>query len=64
MTLQLTVPSMACSVCVDTITKAIQTIDTKAVIQADTKTKIVNVETQVSETAIKQALVNAGYQSL
>ena len=61
MTLQLTVPNMACSACSDTITKAIKAIDPAATVQADTKTKQVNIETQAPETAIKQAITNAGY---
>jgi copper chaperone len=61
MTLQLTVPNMACSACGDTITKAIQAIDSSATVQADPKTKQVNIETQASETAIKQAITDAGY---
>jgi copper chaperone len=61
MTLQLTVPNMACSACSDTITKAIKAIDPGATVQADTKTKQVNVETQAAETAIKQAIIDAGY---
>lgn len=61
MTLQLTVPNMACSACSDTITKAIKAIDPNATVQADPKTKQVNVETQAAETAIKQAITDAGY---
>lgn len=61
MTLQLTVPNMACSACSDTITKAIKAIDPGATVQADTKTKQVNVETQAAEIAIKQAIIDAGY---
>lgn len=61
MTLQLTVPNMACSACSDTITKAIKAIGPAATVQADTKTKLVNIDTQAAETAIKQAIVNAGY---
>lgn len=61
MTLQLTVPNMACSACSDTITKAIQAIDPVAVVQADPKTKLVNIETQAAEAAIKQAITDAGY---
>lgn len=61
MTLQLTVPNMACSACGDTITKAIQAIDPAATVQADPKTKLVSVETQAAETTIKQAITNAGY---
>jgi copper chaperone len=61
MTLQLTVPNMACSACSDTITKAIQTIDPAATVQADPKTKLVTIETQAADTAIKQAIADAGY---
>jgi copper chaperone len=61
MTIELTVPNMACSACSDTITKAIQAIDPAAVVQADLKTKQVNIDTQASETAIQQAITNAGY---
>lgn len=61
MTFELTVPNMACSACSTTITKAIQAIDPIAAVQADTKTKRVNVETQVSEATIKQAITDAGY---
>lgn len=61
MTLQLTVPNMACSACSDTITKAVKAIDPAATVQADTKTKQVNIETQAAETAIKQAITDAGY---
>ncbi len=61
MTLQLTVPNMACSACSDTITKAIQEIDPAATVQTDTKTKQVNVETNATERSIKQAITDAGY---
>ena len=61
MTLQLKVPNMACSACGDTIAKAITAIDPTAQIQADPKTKLVNVETQAAETAVKEAIVGAGY---
>jgi copper chaperone len=61
MALQMTVPNMACSACSDTITKAIKAVDPAAAVQADLKTKLVNVETQAAETAIKQAITDAGY---
>ncbi|HYX16295.1 MAG TPA: heavy-metal-associated domain-containing protein [Nostoc sp.] len=61
MTLQLTVPNMACSACANTITKALQAVDANASVQADPTTKLVSVETQASETAIKEALAAAGY---
>jgi copper chaperone len=61
MTLQLKVPSMACSACVDTISKAVKAIDPAAVIEADPKTKLVNVQSQQPDTVIKQAIAEAGY---
>lgn len=61
MTFQLTVPDMACSACVETISEAIAAIDPAAKVEADTKTKQVNVETQKPELEIKQAIVAAGY---
>ncbi|MFB2879788.1 heavy-metal-associated domain-containing protein [Floridanema aerugineum] len=59
--MELKVPSMACSACSDTITKAIKTVDPNAVVQADPKTKLVNVETEKPETEIREAIASAGY---
>lgn len=61
MTLQLKVPNMACSACVKTITKAVTAIDPTAKVDADTKTKQVNIETQQSEGAVKKVMNAAGY---
>jgi copper chaperone len=61
MTLKLTVPNMACSACANTITNALKSIDINANIQADPKTKLVSVDTQASETTIREALAAAGY---
>jgi len=61
MTLTLTVPNMACSACVNNITNAVKTIDAGAIVEADTQTKLVSVETQVSQEKIKDALTEAGY---
>lgn len=61
MQLQLTVPNMACSACGETITKAIQAIDPTATVEANSKTKQVNIETQASETSVKKAITTAGY---
>ncbi len=60
MVLQLKVSNMACSACGETITEAIKAIAPDALVQTDAKTKLVSVETQVSETVIKEAIVNAG----
>ncbi|MGG6293281.1 heavy-metal-associated domain-containing protein [Leptolyngbya sp. AN02str] len=61
MTVQFTVPDMACSACSDTITKALKSLDPNANVTADPKTKLVTVDTQQSETAVKEAVTAAGY---
>ncbi|MBE9126123.1 MULTISPECIES: heavy-metal-associated domain-containing protein [unclassified Coleofasciculus] len=61
MTLQLKVPKIACSACVNTVTKAVQSVDPAATVAADTKTKIVRIETNKSEAVIKDAIAKAGY---
>ena len=61
MTLQLTVPKLACSACVNTITKAVKAVDPNALIQAEPKTKLVLIETQAEESAITYAIAAAGY---
>lgn len=61
MTLELTVPNMACSACGDTITQAIQAVDPSATVQTDPQTKRVTVVTQVAEADIKQVITDAGY---
>jgi copper chaperone len=61
MTIQLTVPDMACGACSETITKAILAIDAQASIKADPTTKQVTVETQASESSVKEAISAAGY---
>lgn len=61
MTLQLTVPDLACSACSDTITQAVQAVDPQATVVADPQTKRVEINTQAAESAVKQAITNAGY---
>ena len=61
MILQLKVPNMACSACVTTINNAITVIDPTAKVEADSKTKLVNIQTQQSVAAVKQAIALAGY---
>jgi len=61
MALQLTVPNIACSACVDTVTKAVKGVDPTAEVEADAKTKLVKVETQQPETAIREVIASVGY---
>ncbi len=62
MKLELTVPSMACGACAETITKAIQTVDAGATVEADPQTKIVVVNTSAAEAAVKSAVEQAGHE--
>ena len=61
MTIQLKVLGIACSTCVNTVTKAIKTVDANATVEADTKTKIVNVQSQQPEDKIKEIIAEVGY---
>lgn len=61
MTLELRVPNLACSACIETVTKAVQSVDAAAQVSVDTKTKQVTVVADASETAIKNAITTAGY---
>ena len=61
MTLQLKVPNMACAACSGAIAKAVTAIDPSAKVDADPKTKLVKIETQQSESAVKKAIAAAGY---
>lgn len=61
MTIQLRVPGMACGGCGKTITKAIQSIDPQAEVQTDPKSKQVTVESNASESSVREAIAAAGY---
>lgn len=61
MTLQLTVPNMACDVCAKNITNALKALDSNATVAADPKTKQVDIETETAEAAVRDALEKAGY---
>lgn len=62
MIFQFYVPTMACSVCAETITKAIGNVDLAAIVKIDLAAKQVEVNTaDKSEETIKSAIVAAGY---
>jgi copper chaperone len=61
MSLAFTVPDLACSACVDTVTKVIQAIDTTAQVTAAPTPKQVEGAANTSQTAIQQAIVAVGY---
>jgi copper chaperone len=61
MKLELKVPSVVCNGCIDTVTKAIVNLDPNATVTGDLASKTFSVETQASETAIKEAIVQTGH---
>ena len=61
MTLKLHVPSIACSGCGDTITKAIKTLESDAAVTVDVAAKTVTIEAKASEESIKQAVIATGH---
>ena len=61
MAIQLKVPSIVCSGCADTITKAIKNYESQADVQVDVEQKIVTVETKASEESIKQVITATGH---
>ncbi|NJK74009.1 MAG: heavy-metal-associated domain-containing protein [Microcoleus sp. SU_5_6] len=64
MNLQLKVPKMACSACANTITKAVQTVDSSATVATDVKTKLVTIQTVKPESEVRQAIASAGYPAI
>jgi copper chaperone len=61
MKLDLKIPEISCGGCVNAIANAVKTLDANAIIQGNPTTKIVSVETQASETAIREAIAKIGF---
>lgn len=61
MTIELKVPSIACDVCAETITKAIKNSEPNAQVNVNVDTKMVTVETTISENEIKEIITKAGH---
>ncbi|MBE9031540.1 heavy-metal-associated domain-containing protein [filamentous cyanobacterium LEGE 11480] len=61
MTLQFTVPDMACGACASTIEQAVKAIDPGAEFEADTTRKIVKISTMTPAAQMQQAIQKAGY---
>ncbi len=61
MPITLKVPSIACDVCAETITKAIKNDEPSAKVKIDVANKIVTVETEAPETKIKDSIISAGH---
>ncbi|PSN19864.1 copper chaperone [filamentous cyanobacterium CCP5] len=61
MTLQLKVPSIVCEGCADTITEAIQSLDSSSKVNVNIETKDVSAETSAAESAIREAIAAKGH---
>ena len=61
MKLNLHVPDLACSACVEAVTKALHSVDATAQVAADPKTKQVSIVTDAAAVDIKRAITAAGY---
>jgi copper chaperone len=59
--MELKVEAMACGGCVKSVTKAIQSVDADARVEADLAARAVRIETSAARAAILQALEKAGY---
>ncbi len=61
MQITLTISDMACSACVDKISQAIRAIDPQAIIVADSSTKLVQIESELSAMTLQSTIVATGY---
>jgi copper chaperone len=63
MNLTISVPSIGCASCIETITKAIHAVDAAAVVSGDAATKFLNIESQLPEVKIKELIAIAGHKA-
>jgi copper chaperone len=63
MNLTISVPSIGCASCIETITKAIHAVDASAVVTGDAATKSLNIESQLPEVKIKEVIAIAGHKA-
>lgn len=59
--MQISVPTIECQKCADSITKAIHTVDPEAKVAVDIAAKQVNVETTAQESSLREAITTAGH---
>jgi copper chaperone len=63
MNLTLSVPSIGCASCIETITKAIQAVDASAIVTGDAATKALDIESQLTEVKIRELIAIAGHKA-
>ena len=59
--MELKIESMTCWGCARSVTKAIQSVDPAATVEADPPTRLVKVKTTASQAAIQRVLEEAGF---
>nr|2XMM_A Chain A, SSR2857 PROTEIN [Synechocystis sp. PCC 6803]2XMM_B Chain B, SSR2857 PROTEIN [Synechocystis sp. PCC 6803]2XMV_A Chain A, SSR2857 PROTEIN [Synechocystis sp. PCC 6803]2XMV_B Chain B, SSR2857 PROTEIN [Synechocystis sp. PCC 6803]2XMV_C Chain C, SSR2857 PROTEIN [Synechocystis sp. PCC 6803]2XMV_D Chain D, SSR2857 PROTEIN [Synechocystis sp. PCC 6803]2XMV_E Chain E, SSR2857 PROTEIN [Synechocystis sp. PCC 6803]2XMV_F Chain F, SSR2857 PROTEIN [Synechocystis sp. PCC 6803] len=62
MTIQLTVPTIACEACAEAVTKAVQNEDAQATVQVDLTSKKVTITSALGEEQLRTAIASAGYE--
>ena len=62
--LSLKVTGMTCGGCINAVTRAIQSQDPQAKVQADLSTQMVSLETSLSEAQASQLITDAGFPVL
>jgi copper chaperone len=62
MSLKLSVPSIGCASCIETITKAIHAVDSSAIITGDAPSKSLDISSQLPETKIRELIAIAGHK--
>jgi copper chaperone len=60
--MNITVPTIACEGCIDTIIKAIHKLDATAVVNGDVASKRLSIQTQANDAEIKAAITKAGHE--
>ncbi len=63
MYLTISVPSIGCASCIETIAKAIQSVDATAAVNGDVTTKSLNIESNLSEFKIRELIAIAGHKA-
>lgn len=58
---QFHVPDIHCDGCIRAMTSAVQDLDAHATLRADLETKRVTIETTASDTAVAEAIRDAGF---
>ena len=59
--MEISVPSIACDVCVQTLTKGIVKADPGANVKGNAETKMLKIDTQLTESEVKSIITKLGH---